>query len=386
MNFQTLNDDIKMFRDQVIESGFRRDVVDFASSLPNIQGNIIALREVAKNVYSVLERIHAGDLPEALHHLFPQGNPAPFTSHGYHEQLKKLMEDKAIDQSTYAAQLQNILNKLSKELDKNVTEIDRIDAFINPYVQGHQKQLSAAHKAIFSIIFKHKPTITRLPEFTRTISAWNATLPLYHQLVTNASPTQIEIVEVQNGSIDFVVNLDAKVAIDLAELFKIGLIAYASYLAQKKFLLPMMAGYFGNPKLKELDEEKEKVLLENIGEAVANKAMEQHQKAPKGTSGVDNPDKAVELVSRLVTAHIVRGNDVKILALSPAAPGTPESNVSSVQKELNEASVGAREALRELPEGSTTLLLKEYGEIHSDDLKGDVPSRARAKKAPSPGS
>jgi hypothetical protein len=380
MNVETLHDYISNFRSQVIESGFRRDVIDFNASLPNIQGNIVGLRDVAQNVYSVLEHIHAGDLPESLNRLFPNQKIKPFTANSYQDQLKALIDNKTVAQDAYFTQLRDILFNLNTDLDKNVAEVDRIAEFIKPYVQVHKRQLTATDKAVFSIIFKHKLTITQLKEFTKTLSAWNTVLPLYHQLVTNSSPAQIEILEVQNGSIDFVVNLDVKVALDLAELFKIGLIAYGSYLAQKKLLLPIAAGYFGNAKLKELDEEKEKVLLENIGEAVANKASEQHADCNPGSSGVDNPEKVVSMIRDLVTAHIVRGNDVKILALPEDSKAGEGSSISPIQKELSDASANARAALRELPEGSTTLLLKEYGEILPSDSGTEASDKHKVKK------
>lgn len=384
MNLETLHDYINSFRSLVIESGFRRDVTDFNASLPNIQGNVVALRDVAGNVYSVLEHIHSSDLPESLELLFPGSKPKPFTANNFHEQLKSLMGDKTIAQDVYGSQLNHILSKLSSDLDRNVTEIDRIAEFIKPYVQAHKHELTTDSKAVFSIIFKHKPTITQLREFTKTLAVWNIVLPLYHQLVTNESPTQIEILEVQNGSIDFVINLDVNVALDLAELFKIGLIAYGAYLAQKKLLLPITAGYFGNQKLKELDEQREKVLLENIGEAVANKAREQHENAKPGSSGVDNAKKVITMVRDLVTSHIVRGNDVKILALpSSVSSDTNDdsgASVSPLQKELSEASANAKAALRGLPEGSTILLLQEYGEIHSGETETHHTDKPKPKK------
>jgi hypothetical protein len=211
-------------------------------------------------------------------------------------------------------------------------------------------------------------------------------LPLYHQLVTHTSPQKIEILEVQNGSIDLVINLDLKVALSLAGLFKVGFAAFAAYLAHKKQLLPVAAGYFGNKKLLELDKAKEQVLLENVGESVSKTAMEQHQKASTGGAKVDNVSKVIEQVSNLVTLHIVRGNDVKILALPEKAEAelVADSSTTSTPQDLRQAATTARNALNELPPGATQLLLDQYGtfRLEGDEREASPDASVSVKKPP----
>ena len=79
MNINTLNEFIEDFRHQVVESGFKRDVTDYVSSLPSLEENIVSLRATATSVLGVLSSIHASDLPSALVQLFPSKKPIPFT-------------------------------------------------------------------------------------------------------------------------------------------------------------------------------------------------------------------------------------------------------------------------------------------------------------------
>jgi len=384
MNINTLNEFIEDFRHQVVESGFKRDVTDYVSSLPSLEENIVSLRATATSVLGVLSSIHASDLPSALVQLFPSKKPIPFTKENYDEKIRVLLDNKEVQQDEFYAELSNLLGELQTSLEANEEEVDRISDFISPYVAGNRTKLTADQKAVFSILFKDKGTTSLLKEFSKTVALWSRTLPQYHKLVTGTSPEDVDIVAVQNGSIDMVVNLDVKVAVDLADLFKYGLLAFAAYLAHKKQLLPMIAGYRNNPRLLELDKKKDELLLENIGHAVETEARAQFEKVPKRQgSAPDNPELVIEQVTRMVTSHIVKGNDVKLLAL----PVSSESNKvvadrPEVARELSKAATDARQALRALPAGELTPLLECYG--NTDENISAMPNaqvpRSKAKK------
>jgi bifunctional ADP-heptose synthase (sugar kinase/adenylyltransferase) len=69
-----------------------------------------------------------------------------------------------------------------------------------------------------------------------------------------------------------------------------------------------------NKKLETGEAEREKALLENIGDAIKKRISEQHKEALKLDTNIDkNIDKKVEQVSSLITSHIVNGNDIKLL-------------------------------------------------------------------------
>ncbi len=66
MNIQTIANDIKFFNEEIVESGFKRDIQDLVSSLPNNQNNIVTLRESANKVFDFLNELYNSDFPENL--------------------------------------------------------------------------------------------------------------------------------------------------------------------------------------------------------------------------------------------------------------------------------------------------------------------------------
>ena len=302
---------------EVVNSGFKRDLADYISSLPASQDSILALREIAGKLLSWLDRIYAGDLPDALAALLPNSELRPFTQFRTIKRFERLIADTEIPQDQFFARLRSELTTLQTEVDANAQEIAKIEAFISPYVTVDVSKLSDEESAIVAIIFNHSETITNLGQFAKTVTSWNRILPIYHQLLKSESPRDIAIVEVQNGSIDLIVNLDVEVAVNLAELFKVGFAVFAAYPSYKKMTRPIIDSYRGNKKLIAQEEQREKLMLDNIGEAVRAEVSEQHKIAKKADSKVDGTaiPKKIEQVANLVTAHIVQGNDVRLLAL-----------------------------------------------------------------------
>jgi hypothetical protein len=208
-----------------------------------------------------------------------------------------------------------------------------------------------------------------LKEFTKTLSAWNRVLLIYHQLLKSESPEDIQIVEIQNGSIDFIVNLNVDVALDLVELFKVGFTLFAAYLSYKKMAKSFFDSFFGNKKLIEHEEEKEKLFLENIRTAIQEEIEKQHKKAKEVDNGVDDtavPTK-VEQVTALVTSHIVKGNDIKLLAMPESEKAKEEGKTFQGEKDnLRKKSLEARQQFRYITSADHQKLLELYGEIKED--------------------
>lgn len=233
MNINTLKDYIEQFNSEIIEAGFKRDLQDYVSSLPNNQSNIVVLREVANKISEKLNEIYKSDLPENMEMLLVE-KIKPFTKKPYNDNFNDLISDKEIDQANFFQKLNQLLTQLNNEIQQNITEIDRIEKFIEPYIDTQENVLTAEEKAIISIIFKDKKTITDLKEFTKNLQNWNKILPMYHQILSSSSPDDIEIVNVQNGSIDLLVNLDVDLAINLADVFEYGYKSFLAYLGYAK--------------------------------------------------------------------------------------------------------------------------------------------------------
>lgn len=370
MNLETMNDHIRYFTREIVESGFRRDIDDYIASLPSHQSDIVTLRDLAEKVLNVLEHIYQSDLPYVLQSLLPRPEPPIFTAIRHDDVLRKLIEDTEIELPQFFAQLSALLTQIQSQLAENQAAIDKVLTFIKPYISEEAEHITEEDIAIISIVFKEQQTITSLKQFTKTLAAWNRILPVYHQLLMSGSPEDIEIVEVQNGSIDFVINLDVNVALDLVELFKLGFSVFGSYLSYKKMAKPFIASYHGNKKLIKQEREREKLLLENIGTAINSEILSQHKKAKKAdvkVDGVGIPQK-VDQVTKLITAHIVKGNDFKLLALPEAGEvGDGEEEIPDVREVLREQSMIARRELRQIPIEEQQKLLEEYGKIDEDE-------------------
>jgi hemerythrin-like domain-containing protein len=280
--------------------------------------------------------------------------------------MDDLKNDTEIDQPRFFSKLQQILTQLNEKIQENKQAIDSIKNFIEPYTDVEEAHIAKENEAIISVILKDQKTISNLPEFTKNINAWNRILPIYHQVLTSHSPKDIEIIEVQNGSIDFVFSLDVDVALNLVELFKVGFKCYAAYLSYKKIIAPITDAYFGNQKLLKSEKAREEELLNNIALAITSKIEEQHKLALKNDSKIDkNIDKKVEQITNLITAHIIKGNDVKLLAFPTKENETAEQKKEKEEskKELEIKSREVRIAIKELPKPELAKLLKEYGEI-----------------------
>lgn len=366
MNLELIGDNIRYFNQEIIESGFKRDIDDYLSSIASHQNNIITLREIAAKVLAVLDHIYQSDLPDALQSILPTRANRPFTETPHYATLKESMDNTQIELPDFFSNLNTCLTKLKTQIDENIAALNTIQAFIEPYIQEEVEHISSENIATISIVFKEHKTITSLTQFTKTLSAWNRTLPLYHQLLKSESPEDIQIVEVQNGSINFIVNLNVDVALDLVKLFKLGFEVFAAYLSYKHMVKPIIDSYHGNTKLISQEEEREKLLLENIGSAIQREIMAQHRAAKGADKKVDGTAilKKVEQITNLITSHIVKGNDIKLIALPEARELDDGQEVLPDEREnLRKSSMEARRQLRIIPAEAQQKLLEAYGKI-----------------------
>jgi len=370
MNIEVLQEHINTFTREVIESGFKRDLDDYTSSLPAAQSSIVTLRDIAGKVLSALDRFFDGDLPESLRTLLPSNQVSPFTVTPHNETLRALIANTETTQPEFFNQLTLFLDQLKKQIQQNSAAVDNIQSFINPYVAATSVPRTEQNVATISIAFKDQQTISSLGQFTKTLAAWNRALPVYHQLLKSESPEDVAIVEVQNGSIDVVINLNADVAVDLVELFKIGFQCYVAYLSYKSLIKPIVGTYRGNPKLLKGEKEREDELLENIGIAVNAEVLSQHKAAKKTDKRIQSisVDKMAEEITQLVTSHIIRGNDIKLLSLPD---GREQEGEPAVAEDLRNCSAAARSRLKALPAAEQKKLLDKYGEVAVPKTKNE---------------
>ena len=369
MNLELMNDHIRYFTREIIESGFKRDIDDYITSLPDHQNNIITLREIATKVFNILDHVYHSDLPNALQALLPSDDHMPFTKTPHYENLKDTIENVQIELPEFYSQLNNCLTELKTQLENDQSGLNKIKKFIAPYVAADVEHITQEDIATISIVFKEQQTISSLEQFTKTIVAWNRSLPIYHQLLKSESPEDIQIVQVQNGSIDFIVNIDVDVALNLVDLFKLGFEVFCAYLSYKQMIKPIIDSYHGHKELISQEEEREKLLLENIGAAIDKEIKNQHRKAKKADKNIDGTaiTKKIEQVSHLFTSHIVKGNDIKLLALPESVETEDvEDDLLDIRESLREQSLAARRMLSHIPPDAQKKLLEAYGKIDEE--------------------
>lgn len=169
MNIEILQEYINTFTRDVVDSGFKRDLDDYASSLPSSQHNLVALREIADKVLSVIDRLYSGDLPDVLKSLLPREEIRPFTEMPHDSNLRELIENTEIQQQEFFNQLNQFISQLSRQIQQNFEEVNNIKEFIAPYISRDVDQIAKDDLAIIAIVFNERQTITSLEQFTKTL-------------------------------------------------------------------------------------------------------------------------------------------------------------------------------------------------------------------------
>ena len=250
--------------------------------------------------------------------------------------------------------------------------MNAVKVVFDKYVTSSDDYEDEGEQAVMSLIFKDLESTGSLREFAKVLHRWNRTLLTYHTLLKSESPKEISLVEIQNGSIDVIFNIDFDVAIDLTELIKIGLKGYGAYLLYKsKKAREIIDSYMGNKILIQMEVKREKLMLDNIKDSIKQKALEQHKerlKEDKAISIISATKKADE-VAKVITDHIVKGNEIKLL--TPPEIDEESEDEKDLGSELREETAIVRERYKNLNAKEKQLLLDRYT-IKDEDDKNTV--------------
>jgi hypothetical protein len=98
-------------------------------------------------------------------------------------------------------------------------------------------------------------------------------------------------------------------------------------------------------------------MLENIGSAVERKLLEQHEEKRKNDPKINKESisKKIELVGKVITEHIINGNDVKLLINVKE-----DKKVEELQKEVSEKAIEVKAAYKQLGKDDIKLLTSTY--------------------------
>jgi len=364
MNIESLISKIELFNELVIKSGFKRDVTDFIQSIQQGQNqHLVFMKDLSRKVTNKLIDFENFGLDSELRLILRESKP--FTEFKTLHQLVELDQNTEIDGNAYFSKFNQFLNQLIQNIDKNKKELDSVLLVFQKYVSEDDHD-SEGERALVSLIFKDMKSTGSLKEFAKVLNRWNRMLLVYHTLLTSNSPKEIELVEIQNGSIDVIFNIDFDIALDLTELIKTGLKVYGAYLLYKsKTAKVIIESYMGNQKLIKQEKEREKLMLENIKESIALKALEQHNERIKDDKKIEKTsiNIKVEEVSSVITDHIIKGNELKLLTPLDTTDNEDEADVSV---ELREETAKVREVFKKLSIEDKKLLLEKYS-IKDDD-------------------
>ncbi len=145
MNIETLQHFIDTFNREVVDSGFKRDLDDFSSSLPASQSNILALRDIAEKVLASLDQIYNGDLPAGLKILLPKTVTPPFTNNPHNEQLLDLISNKEITQAEFFNQVTQLIAQLQAQISRNIAGISKIESFLESHLHEDIEELAVGN-------------------------------------------------------------------------------------------------------------------------------------------------------------------------------------------------------------------------------------------------
>lgn len=365
MNIESLISKIELFDALIIKSGFKRDVNDYIQSIQQGQNqNLVFMKDLSLKVKSKLIECENYGLESELNSVLRDSKP--FTALDTIAKLEELDSNTEIDGNSYYTKFNEVLTHLIQNLDKNKTELDSVLKIFQKYVSVEKEFEN--EQAVVSLIFKDLKSTGSLKEFSKVLNRWNRMLLVYHTLLTSESPDEISLVEIQNGSIDVIFNIDFDIALDLTELIKIGLKVYGAYLLYKsKTAKEIILSYMGNAKLIKQEKEREKLMLENIKESIYQKALEQHKERIKIDKNIEKTSIEVKLeeVSSVITDHIIKGNELRLLT----APEDLEEDEVDLGIELRKETAIVRERFKKLEPSEKQFLLEKYAIKEENDDK-----------------
>jgi hypothetical protein len=363
MNINSLVDKIINFKDIIEERGYLRDVQGFSTTLsqPNTNQNIILLKDIMDKLNVILQGIYQSSIPDDMLVLLPNEKNYQFSSKKYNERLVELIDDTKMTTQTLHGQLIALINDIKNHINNNMSSISSIESVFLPYYEKENVENKKNEKAIIAIIFNNKGSYQNLSLLLKTLTKWNKLFKIYSQLMKSDSPEDIEIVSINDGSIDFIFNFNIDLSIDLTEIVKYGLIALGGFFSYIKAAKPIIDSYLGNKALIDSENERKELLLDNVHKAISSKIKEQHEKYIKKNPNInkESVDKKIDEVSKIITEHLIEGNEVRLLI-------SANEKANELTDEVKEKAQIIKNEMKEISRSDILLLENKY-KIKDDD-------------------
>jgi hypothetical protein len=361
MNISTLIHKIENYETEIVDSGFSRDIQGYISTLsqPQNNQNIVLLKEITSKIIDILNKIIDCEIENDLQLIIVTPGIPVFKSNDYKLKLTELLNDPKLNTSEMYANLNSYLSTINSELTAITNELIRIKKVFYPY---YEKDKEKHGIATISVNFRDEDTISNLKQFSKSITRWEKYLKIFHQLISSETPKDIELVNIQNGSLDVVLNINIDIAFNFAEIVKYCLIAFGGFLSYKKLALPITKSYLGNKQLEDLEKDKERLMLENIGKSVKTKLLQLHQERHKTDPKINDEsiDKKIEQVAGLITEHIIKGNDIELLVDYKGKEDIESKKRQEIISEIETNKLTIKRDYRELSKEDKILLLETY--------------------------
>lgn len=301
---------IDLIKSKIGTNSFSQSLQDYIVTIQNNSNNLVLLKELTDKSILDYQKLIDENINEMLERVLV-AKVKPFTSANFLKQLEDLRAQNNTDPGTHYNALNGILTNLQARVNSDITELEQIRTTLQPFLSKDYSELQKENNAIFAIIFNNDNSFNNLKTLSFELKNWDKGLFIYQQIISDETPKAFEIVEIDQGSIDVVINLIFDVGEKLLELFKTGFEVYGSYLAYKTIVYDnLVKSYRGNEQLIKSEEEREKLLLENVRTAVKEEIKKQAKKSKKQEA----LEKKIEEVTKLVTDHIIKGNSVKLLS------------------------------------------------------------------------
>lgn len=361
MNISSMVFKIGSFEENIVGTGFLRDIQEYITALgqPQNNQNIILLKDIIAKVIEKLIALTSSNIPEDIDSLIVNEAVKKFSTTEYLEKMRAIENDPQMTTAQIYANLNQYLNSMYSELIQIKAELKKVYDIVYPY---YIKDKAGAKDASLSLIFKDEDTIYNLKQFGRTMTKWNRALGIFSQLVSSESQKDIELSNIQNGSLDVILNINVDIAMNFAEIVKYALVAFGGYLSYKKAAIPIIRTYLGNKKLIESEKEREKLMLENIGIAVKSRLQDLHKERAKIDSKInrDSIDKKIDEVGGLITEHIIKGNDIRLLIDFKDVEGEEGTKRQATIDDVKRESMAVNANIKELSAEDNKLLLEMY--------------------------
>lgn len=324
---------------------------DYIVTIQNNNNNLVLLKEINDKAIADYDKLVEQEIPELLEKILID-EEKPFTKTNLYQQLIDLRNQNYPDATSQYNTLNTILTQIQTSVGENIAELKKIKSIVLPFLTKDFSEFQKENNVIFSIIFNNENSYNNLKTLSFELKNWDRGLFIYQQIISEETPSPFQIIEVDQGSIEVVLNLLFEVGEKMLDLFKTGLEVYAAYLAYKTVVHDnLLKSYKGNQQLIKSEEEREKLLLENLRVAIKDELKKQAKKIKKQEA----LDKKIDEVTKLVAEHIIKGNSVKLIS----AP-KEKDEILSKEDEKEQYYVKSKADYKKLDEITKHLLLTEF--------------------------